>query len=68
MKVVFVEHPCPVLLLGNEPWSPVRTNTWPQSQMTLAAAIANEHDVSILDLRSLESPADWRRQIGPEYL
>ena len=67
MKVIFVEHPCPVLLLGDQPWSPVRTNTWPQSQMALAASISNKHDVEILDLRSLESPADWRRHVSLEY-
>lgn len=68
MKVVFVEHPCPVLLHGGEPWSPIRTNTWPQSQITLAASISDEYDVEILDLRSLPSPADWRQEVGPEYL
>src|SRR3989344_2965610 len=68
MKVVFVEHPCPVLLHGDQPWGPVRTNTWPQSQVVLASAIADKYDVEILDLRSLLSLADWRKEIGPEYL
>jgi len=36
--------------------------------MTLAAAVSNQHDIEILDLRSLQAPADWRQEIGPEYM
>ena len=68
MRIALVSHPCPVLLHGSEPWSPVRTNTWPQSQIALAAALQDEFDIRLLDLRSLFDPTRWRSRLGPEYL
>ncbi len=67
MKIALVSHPCPVLLHGVEPWSPVRTNTWPQSQVALAAALQNDFEIEFLDLRSLGDPSAWRMSLT-EYL
>lgn len=67
-RIALVSHPCPVLLCGEVPYSPVRTNTWPQSQVALAASLQKNFEVELLDLRSLSQPEEWRRQLNKEYL
>src|SRR5262245_12658885 len=50
MKVSFVMHPCPALLDEcGMPYGPIRTNFFPQPQLTLASAIdAGRYDVELL--------------------
>ncbi|HBH46698.1 MAG: hypothetical protein A2445_00410 [Candidatus Jacksonbacteria bacterium RIFOXYC2_FULL_44_29] len=68
LRIALVVQPCPVLLNGNVPFNPVRTNTWPQSQVALASCLQEDFKVKLLDLRSLDDSTKWRDQIGDEYL
>jgi hypothetical protein len=69
LSVCFVTHPCPALLDDQQsPYGPVRTNFYPQSQITLAATMAQQgFDVRVLDLRSLDAPDTWKSQLGEAY-
>lgn len=68
MKVSFVMHPNPALLDSKGvPYGPIRTNIFPQPQFTLASTLMRDHDVNILDLRTIDIPASWRNELGSEY-
>lgn len=66
-KIALVSQPCSVLLSGEDPYSPVRTNTWPESQVALAASLQRDFEVELLDLRSLSDPGEWRKNLSGEY-
>ena len=68
LNVALVNQPCPVLMCGEVPFNPVRTNTWPHSQLALAASLQDDHNVELLDLRSLPDPNNWREKLGGEYM
>lgn len=62
-----------MLLQGDDPWGPVRTNTWPQSQVVLAAALLplarqDGHQLTLLDLRTLPDPSNWRQAVNEPHL
>lgn len=69
LSVCFVVHACPALLdEEGRPYGPVRTNFYPQSQITLAAALVGHgFDVRILDLRTIDDPLSWKSQLGETY-
>lgn len=62
-------HPCPALLdQEGIPYGPVRTNYFPQPQLTLASTLdRSRHDLTLLDLRTLQYPEGWPTQLGNEY-
>lgn len=69
MRVALVHTPCPVLLEGSTPWTPVRTNQWPWSSFVLANALRSHgFEVEVLDLRSIANPNDWQSEVGGEYM
>ena len=66
-KIAFVKQPSPVLLNGQgEVYSPVRTNLFPIPQVTLASMLKG-HDLSLLDLRSIEDYKKWGEEKLTEY-
>jgi hopanoid C-3 methylase len=69
MNVSFVSHPCPALLdEDGVAFGPVRTNFFPQPQLTLASALdRSRYHLELLDLRTIADPRDWRSSLGPQY-
>lgn len=69
LTIAFVVHPCPALLDdAGRPYGPVRTNFFPQSQITLCSVLRQHgFDATLLDLRSLDEPLSWMSQRGEPY-
>ena len=69
MKVSFVLHPNPALLdETGRPYGPIRTNIFPQPQITLATALPkNEYEIEFLDARAIEKPLEWQGNISKQY-
>ncbi len=61
-------HPCPALLDEKEkPYGPIRTNIFPLPQVTLASAINQNHEVKILDARTIVDPQAWKNCLTGPY-
>lgn len=69
MKISFVMNPCPALLdEKGKPYGPIRTNTFPQAQLTLASVLDREnYELEFLDTRTLDDPLSWREHLSREY-
>ncbi|MBI5228419.1 cobalamin B12-binding domain-containing protein [Candidatus Micrarchaeota archaeon] len=71
VSVALVSCPTPVLLDKNgRPYSPVRTNYFPQAQVLLGTEAKCEMekkgikgDVKVVDLKSVEEPDQWRSNV-----
>ncbi len=68
-KVGFVVAPCPVIVDEfGQAFSPVRTNQFPISQLTLASSIESEETQPfMIDLRSITQAQQWRNFLFKEY-
>ncbi len=69
MKISFVMNPCPALLDDKgKAYGPIRTNTFPQAQLTLANALGRKsYELEFLDARTLDNPLSWREHLSEEY-
>jgi hypothetical protein len=69
MKITFVMHPCPALLdEQGMAYGPIRTNVFPQPQLTLATALDRAHyEIALLDLRTIADPRDWMAHLEAPY-
>lgn len=69
MKVSFVSNPNPALLdEAGRPYGPIRTNVFPQPQITLATALPrNEYEIEFLDARTIAKPLDWQQHLTRQY-
>lgn len=69
MNVSFVMHPCPALLDENgTPYGPIRTNFFPQPQLTLCSTLTNsQHHCELLDLRTIADPSAWPSELNEPY-
>ncbi|HLD73076.1 MAG TPA: radical SAM protein [Candidatus Nanoarchaeia archaeon] len=69
MKISFVVNPCPALLdEERKPYGPIRTNTFPQAQVTLASTLdRGNYELEFLDARTLDDPLSWKEHFSEEY-
>ncbi len=69
MKISFVSNPNPALLdESGMPYGPIRTNTFPQSQVTLVTTLPKgEYTIELLDARSIENPLEWQKKLTEQY-
>ncbi len=68
-KISFVASPSPALLDENgSPYGPIRTNTFPQSQITLASSLASvDVEAELLDIRTIDNPNEWKTLASDEF-
>lgn len=69
MKISFVMHPCPALVDDcGVPFGPIRTNFFPQPQVTLASTLdPSGYDLELLDLRTIDNPQLWLQHLHQPY-
>lgn len=69
MKISFVMSPSPALLdEKGQPYGPIRTNVFPQPQITLATALdKTQYEIELLDARTLDNPLVWEPNLSQAY-